>query len=119
MVIVRNATVEALEVEVAGDPPVVSVNWADDGLTATVGGRARGLIETQNVIIPNQRTAVDAVSQRLMDDVNALHATGFDHNGAAGLPFFQIDAQGVITVNPAIRSEEHTSELQSLMRISY
>jgi flagellar hook-associated protein 1 FlgK len=105
MAIVRSSTVEALKVDSAGDPPVVRVAWADDGLTAAVGGRAKGLIETQNVIIPAQRAAIDTVAQRLISDVNALHATGFDGNGAPGLDFFQVSGQGMIVVNPAIAGD--------------
>src|SRR3546814_6267522 len=44
-----------------------------------------------------------------------------DHHGGGGEVSASIDVQahGVHVVSPDDRSEEHTSELQSLMRISY
>src|SRR3546814_5568794 len=42
---------------------------------------------------------------------SAAEASGFTPNA-----FIRIDRQGLVTL---VRSEEHTSELQSLMRISY
>src|SRR3546814_3189674 len=39
--------------------------------------------------------------------------------GAAIVHFHAYDDNGVPSDDPGIRSEEHTSELQSLMRISY
>src|SRR3546814_1617804 len=53
---------------------------------------------------------------------HTLHVKIIDHVGHRAqheeiAPHFQIDADRVMAV--AMRSEEHTSELQSLMRISY
>lgn len=105
MAIVRSAAVEELAVDIGPGPTYTArVAWADDGLTATVGGEAKGLLETTNVLVPAQRAELAAVAQALHDDVNALHATGFDQNGAAGVPFFQIGPAG-IEVNPAVAAD--------------
>jgi flagellar hook-associated protein 1 FlgK len=105
MALVRSSSVEQLAVVVGPGPAFAArVAWADDGLTATVGGEAQGLLETNNVIVPGQRADLAAVAQKLHDDVNAIHATGFDQNGAAGVPFFQMGANG-IEVNPAVAAD--------------
>lgn len=105
MAIVRSSSVELLKVETGAGPAYTTrVAWADDGLTATVGGTAQGLLETNNDLIPTQRAELAAVAQRLHDDVNALHLTGFDQNGVAGVSFFQMGPNG-IEVNSAIAAD--------------
>ena len=39
-----------------------------------------------------------------MTDVNAIHTTGFDLSGTAGVPFFQMGVGG-LTVNPVISAD--------------
>ena len=105
MALVRGTAVEQLALDVGPGPAYTArVKWADDGLTATVGGEAQGLLETNNVIVPGQRAELAAVAQRLLDDVNAVHATGFDENGAPGAAFFQMGPSG-IEVNPAVAAD--------------
>lgn len=105
MALVRSTSVEQLTVEVGAGPAFAArVAWADDGLTATVGGRAQGLLETNNDIVPAQRAELQAVAQRVHDDVNAIHVTGFDQSGAAGVPFFQMGPTG-ISVNPVVAGD--------------
>jgi len=105
MALVRSTSVEQLTVEVAAGPPSTArVAWADDGLTATVGGRAQGLLETSNALVPTQRAALLSVAQRVHDDVNAIHVTGFDQSGVAGVPFFLMGPAG-ISVNPVVAGD--------------
>src|SRR3546814_7705764 len=47
------------------------------------------------------------------------HGLGAPHDSPAGLPGHDREAPAVALVRKAGRSEEHTSELQSLMRITY
>src|SRR3546814_8484721 len=50
----------------------------------------------------------------------ALIADGLDYHIPRGYLYFAMAFSGVVeALNIAARSEEHTSELQSLMRISY
>jgi flagellar hook-associated protein 1 FlgK len=105
MALVRATTVEALEVEVGPGPAFTArVAWVDDGLTAAVGGTAQALLETNNDLVPDQRAELATVAQQLHDDVNAIHLTGFDQNGAAGTAFFQMGATG-IEVSPAVAAD--------------
>ncbi len=105
MALVRSSTSEQLALDVGAGPAFAArVVWADDGLTAVVGGEAQGLLETNNVVVPGQRAELAAVAQQLHDDVNAVHATGFDQNGGAGVAFFVMGATG-IEVNPAVAAD--------------
>lgn len=105
MALVRSSSVEQLTVDVGPGPAFTTrVAWLDDGLTATVGGTAQGLLETNNDLVPAQRAELAAVAQKLHDDVNAIHVTGFDQNGAAGVPFFQMGPNG-IEVDPAVAAD--------------
>src|SRR3546814_8377688 len=58
--------------------------------------------------------------RRLEDDykLTKLTGTSSEHEGKACAQLLETDVDSVLRA-PAIRSEEHTSELQSLMRISY
>jgi flagellar hook-associated protein 1 FlgK len=48
------------------------------GSRVDVGGTAAGQITALTRIIPDQRTALDGVAKTLVDNTNALHATGYD-----------------------------------------
>src|SRR3546814_19057025 len=92
MAIVRSSSVEELAVEVTADAvtgePQVDVVWKDDRLDATVGGRSKALIETHNVIIPDQRDAIAGVADELRAVVNGVHMAGYDEAGVGGIEFF-------------------------------
>src|SRR3546814_9223967 len=64
--------------------------------------------------------AIGKIDFFMLGDQNHTLATNFDvlrdGQGLADRATFVVDPQGVIQL---MRSEEHTSELQSLMRISY
>src|SRR3546814_7006823 len=59
---------------------------------------------------------VGQVEQRVRRVIEGCHTEGCCHVGAAGVPRDQWRGDGTGVFQ---RSEEHTSELQSLMRISY
>src|SRR3546814_3052568 len=56
---------------------------------------------------------------RLRDTVVAIHSDGEPWKADDPIARIPIEACLAPNVQPAARSEEHTSELQSLMRISY
>src|SRR3546814_1459244 len=77
----------------------------------------------QRVVLLRQRG--DLV-ERGDEAVHREHAVGGDHDRAGAIRarllqlLFQVRHVAVgVAVAPGLRSEEHTSELQSLMRISY
>jgi flagellar hook-associated protein 1 FlgK len=102
MALVRGTTTEALAVDAGSGPGTARVVWADDGLTASVGGEGRALLETMNATVPGQRAALAAVAQQLHDDVNAIHATGFDLDGNPGGDFFTMGPGGIEVAAPVV-----------------
>lgn len=95
MALVRGTTAEPLAVDLGSGPGTVRVVWADDGLGTTVGGQASALLEVVNVVVPGHRADLATVAQALHDDVNAIHATGFDQDGNPGGPFFTMGPDGI------------------------
>src|SRR3546814_15986408 len=75
--------------------------WKDDRLDATVGGRSKALIETHNVIIPDQRDAIAGVADELRAVVNGVHMAGYDEAGVGGIEFF-VGVAGQLTDNSDI-----------------
>jgi flagellar hook-associated protein 1 FlgK len=97
--LVRGTRAEHLQVEVAG--ATASITWVKDGANAKVSGEVGGMLKTVNDIVPRYRAGLTAVSTRLANDVNALHVTGYDKTGTAGVAFFQMLPTGLV-VNPAV-----------------
>ena len=99
--LVRGGTADALRVDATSTLGVTAVVWDRLGITATASGSVGALQGSINTTIPAYRAQLTAVQLQLSNDVNAMHATGFDLNGAAGLAFFQMGPGG-LSVNPVI-----------------
>ena len=52
------------------------------------GGRLGGLIQLRDVLLPGYADRLDRLAYGVASDVNALHRSGFDLNGAQGTDFF-------------------------------
>lgn len=105
MAVVRGVTAERLAVVVDPDPSVpTKVVWAKDGQTALVRGEAAGHLSALNDVIPRYRTGLQDVAQRLHDEVNALHRTGFDALGNPAGDFFTMGPGG-IEVHADVRAD--------------
>src|SRR3546814_4530404 len=74
---------------------------------------AKGIGATQHLQLPGQGLIVKGHLRQIKHGMG-----GIDDRAIAGTAT-QIARQGVVYVCARRRSEEHTSELQSLMRISY
>ncbi|MFZ4718684.1 MAG: flagellar hook-associated protein FlgK [Ilumatobacteraceae bacterium] len=71
-----------------------ALTWVADGRPVNAArGEAAALVTTMNDIVPRYTAALDAVAATLVQDVNALHSTGFDQQGITGRNFF--DPAGV------------------------
>lgn len=71
-----------------------TLTWVGDGRPVNaVSGEAAALLVTLNDITPRYSAALDSVAATLVQDVNALHSTGFDQQGVTGRNFF--DPTGV------------------------
>ena len=95
--LVRGATSETLQVSgapqlasvTAASPIYVSLTWANDGYPVTVGGgRAAGLLDTVNAVLPEYATKLDAFAASLAGQVNGAHASGWGLDGNTGRNFF-------------------------------
>jgi flagellar hook-associated protein 1 FlgK len=103
--LVRGTRSEELRVTIGSDPAqTVSVNWVKDGLEATMTGRVGGLLDTINDVVPRYRADLTAVAAQMRDETNAVHVTGYDLNGDAGVAFF-VDTPTGVTVNPAVKND--------------
>jgi flagellar hook-associated protein 1 FlgK len=97
-------------VEIQSTPPDGLSSLSVNGQTASLAeGKLRGL---QNAIgtIGSDLTALDDLAASIADRVNELHTSRVDLNGAAGLNFFALPANGPVTaanltVSAAIKAD--------------
>lgn len=88
----------------AGNSNYVDIQYG--GVAATIGTSGiAGRIAARDTLIPTYQTALDTIASNLITATNAVHTTGFDANGAAGVPFFTGTDAGTITVNAAIQAD--------------
>src|SRR3546814_952095 len=87
-----------------------------DGMTAHLAHRDVTLVAVSRAPLPD----IECFRQRMGWQFKWVSSHGSDFNYDFGVSFTPEDlAKGEIRYNYGSRSEEHTSELQSLMRISY
>ena len=76
-------------------------------ITASIkSGELHGIIEARDTILPNLQAAIDALTQMLRDEVNALHNTGTSlppPNTLTGTRSFANPASDSITLSAAVR----------------
>ena len=71
-------------------------------------GKLASLVELRDTTIPAYQTQLDTIATELIAQTNALHAAGFDLNGAAGGTFFtgtgasDIDVSAALIAAPAL-----------------
>ncbi len=78
-------------IDVASTPPSGSAALLSDGTTVTsevTGGSIAGLIQARDVLIPGYLSQLDTIAYSVVTEVNAIHQTGYDMNGATGGSFF-------------------------------
>ncbi|MEE3259315.1 MAG: flagellar hook-associated protein FlgK, partial [Candidatus Latescibacterota bacterium] len=68
---------------------VSRIHYADDGSIASISeGRLRGLIQVRDEVVPQLLTNIDEMAVGLVNEVNALHRTGFGQDAGTGVNFF-------------------------------
>ena len=102
--LVRGDKTETLRVDSTTTPGVTTVLWDRLGVPASAGGAVGALQASINTTIPGYRAQLTAVETQLTTEVNAIHTTGFDLNGTAGVAFFQMGPGG-INVNPTLTND--------------
>jgi flagellar hook-associated protein 1 len=68
----------------------LSVSGTD--VTTQLGGDIAGLLRVRDTVVPGYQTALDQLAYDIATQVNALHTTGFDANGAAAGDLFTAPA---------------------------
>jgi flagellar hook-associated protein 1 FlgK len=82
------------ELEATPDPAkgnLVNVNWFDDPTDTPLkllDGEIAGILYTRDTVITNQMQGLNDTVISLMNRVNALHRSGFDLDGNAGIDLF-------------------------------
>lgn len=84
----------------------IEILWGGDGSAVEIsGGTLGGLLEAAQSLLPQKMAAFQELGARLIAEVNALHATGYDLYGAAGQGFFSGSGASDIAVAEAIQSD--------------
>jgi flagellar hook-associated protein 1 FlgK len=106
-------------VDVVSTPPSGYASLAVSGTTVTdkiAGGTLGGYLHVRDVAIPDYVARLDVIAYEAAQQVNALHAAGFDPNGVAGGDFFSfspvigssVGAAAAMRLNPAIAADHTT-----------
>lgn len=86
----------------AADSSVVDVYWSDNTKMNLPGGKLKGTLEVRDTVLVNQLNGLNAFAGGLIDQVNAIHRTGFGLNNATGMDFFSGANASDIAVNPLL-----------------
>lgn len=82
------------------------LTWTDNNMEVhPTGGQLHGTLVSANQDVLDRITSLDTIAAQLRDEVNAVHVTGFDGNGAAGLDFFTGTNAGELQVSAAIQAD--------------
>ncbi len=85
---------DAYQLDITNEPSTGFARILSTGGSATdvtdeiTGGRAAGLIQVRDTMVPSYEAQLDQLAYSVATDVNALTTSGYDLNGNAGVPFF-------------------------------
>ena len=69
--------------------------WTPDrSIISLEGGRLQSIIEMRDEVIVEQYEKLDELANTLVEQVNALHQTGYGLNGSTGIDFFDSNTTG-------------------------
>jgi flagellar hook-associated protein 1 FlgK len=74
---------------------------------SNLNGQLKGLIESRDKIIPSYMEELDLLARTIIEEVNAIHRSGYGLNGTTGVNFFDttlLTAAG-IRINPDLASD--------------
>jgi flagellar hook-associated protein 1 FlgK len=77
------------QMALTGGGATMALVWAQDGSAVqATGGELKALVSAVSTSIPSWSARLDSVASALASQVNTLHTSGFDLDGAAGGPLF-------------------------------
>jgi flagellar hook-associated protein 1 FlgK len=108
--LVAGSTAVPLETAPAADGTLTLRSQGADVTSEAAGGQIGGLRQLRDVLIPGYQNRLDTLARTVVDQVNALHTSGFDLDGQGGLFFFTpiteaAGAAAAIAVNPAVEAD--------------
>ncbi|HSK10657.1 MAG TPA: flagellar hook-associated protein FlgK, partial [Vicinamibacterales bacterium] len=83
--LVIGASAVPIQTTTAPDGTVVLRSQDVDVTWEATGGRIGGLMQLRDVLVPDYLARLDTLAGAMVEQVNVLHAAGFDRNGEAGL----------------------------------
>lgn len=86
-----------------------SLQWSSDSQTVAAGGYVGSVHTLISTTIPQFRTKLDAIANKLINDVNTLHAAGEGQDGVSGRNFFSGSSAATISVSADVAGD--TSKL--------
>jgi len=89
--LVMRAEAAVLEaVPSVGDPAVLEIQWVDRSVQVQPGGgKLGGILEARDEAISGVLASLDEIAVALINEVNAVHETGYGLDGSTGLSFFE------------------------------
>ncbi len=91
MAIVTGRDVMEIDVKAvnAGGESIHQLVWKGTSVQLTnLNGQLKGLTDARDEIIPRYLEELNTLARTLVEQVNALHVTGYGLNGSTGVPFF-------------------------------
>ena len=82
--------------------------WSTGAPLEVTGGKLKAYLEARDVTLAGYQTSLDTLASQIADQINALHQSGVDQNGNAGLALFTYTpgaAASSLAVNTAIGTD--------------
>lgn len=95
--LVSGADQQNLAVKTAGGTEVGIGLESDDQILSPTAGSLKALVELVTTTLPEFRQRLDTLAEAVVNEVNALHRTGYTADGRTGLDFF--DPASVTSAN--------------------
>jgi flagellar hook-associated protein 1 FlgK len=100
-----------LSTEASSAAGMQDVTWVNSGGESTVitddttGGKLGGYLEVRDNVIPAYQDKLNELAASIIEQVNALHTSGYDREGESGVSFFTGSGAADIAVNTEILDE--------------
>ena len=88
----------------SADSSVVDVYWSDNQKLVPPSGKLKGVLEVRDKVMVDQLTGLNTLAGGIINQVNAIHRTGFGLNNATNMDFFTGSNAGDIAVNPLLEA---------------
>lgn len=86
---------QSYPIEATRTGATLDIVWPKDGRSVVLAGASKGMLATANEVLPRYRSDLAAFSTSLKDQINAVHATGYDLDGNPGLDVFVAGPNGL------------------------